>query len=190
MKILGVLGSHRIGGNSDILLEEALRGAEEAGAEVEKIILEKLEIHGCRDCKGCNKTGICVIDDDMKPVLDKILNAQGVIHSGPVYFYSMSAQMKAYLDRWTALFDGDWDPHEKYVPKLKGKKIVVISVCGDSKIEMAELAIEPFRETVRFQPNLLEWGGSLVVPSVSDKGEVQNSKTYLEKAYQLGRQLV
>jgi multimeric flavodoxin WrbA len=107
MKILGILGSPRKDGNSDILLEEALRGAREAGAETEKIILDELQIHGCRDCKGCNETGRCIIEDDMQHVLDQVLEAQGIIHSGPVYFYSMTAQMKAYLDRWCALFDGE-----------------------------------------------------------------------------------
>ena len=190
MKILGILGSPRKGGNSDILLEEALRGAREAGAETEKIVLDALEIRGCRDCKGCNETGRCVIEDDMPQIHEKILDAQGILHSVPVYFYSMTAQMKAYLDRWCAFFDGDWELHTQYVPKFQGKKVAIIAVCGAADPEMTEPTIDPFRRTVEFQSDLLEWGGALAVPSVSDKGDVQHNKQALEEAYKLGKTLV
>jgi multimeric flavodoxin WrbA len=96
----GGWGSPRIGGNSDLLLEQALDGARAAGGgEVEKIVLCKKRISGCLDCKKCNETGVCVIKDDMKAIHQKILGAGAVIHSVPVYFCSMTAQMKAYLDR-------------------------------------------------------------------------------------------
>lgn len=190
MKILGVLGSPRRGGNSDILLEEALRGAREAGADVEKIILDRLQIRGCRDCKSCNETGRCIQEDDMQQVLEKALQSQGIIHSCPVYFYSMTAQMKAYLDRWCALYDEKWKFHNQYIPRLSGKNIAVIAVCGDSDIKMAELAIVPFQRLVRAETNILKWGGSLAVPSVDVKGEVQQNKNALEKANLLGQQIV
>lgn len=190
MKILGILGSPRKGGNSDILLDEALRGAREAGAETEKIILDELQIHGCRDCKGCNETGLCVIEDDMPPILEKVLAAQGIIHSVPVYFNTMTAQMKAYLDRWCALYDGEWKPHEHYLPKLLAKTVAVIVVCGEANVESTEPVIEPFRSTVEFTPNMFKWGGSLAVPSVSDKGDVLQNKNSLEEAFLLGKKLV
>ncbi|MFQ6126656.1 MAG: flavodoxin family protein [Candidatus Heimdallarchaeota archaeon] len=190
MKILGVLGSPRSGGNSDILLDEALRGARDDGAEVEKIVLDRLQIHGCRDCKSCNETGRCVQEDDMQLVLEKILQSQGIIHSCPIYFYSMTAQMKAYLDRWCALYDEKWKFHSHYLPRMRGKNMAVIVVCGDSDIKMAELAIVPFQRLVQAETNILKWGGSLAVPSVDVKGEVQQNKKALEKAYQLGWQMV
>ena len=108
MKVLGIMGSPRVGGNSDILLDDALAGAEKAGAVVEKIILDKKKISGCKDCKKCNETGLCVLKDDMPEIHKKILEADAIIHSVPVYFWSMTAQMKAYLDRWCALFDAEW----------------------------------------------------------------------------------
>ena len=103
MKVLGIMGSPRIGGNSDILLDEALAGAKDAGAEVEKIILDKKKISGCKDCKKCNETGICVIKDDMLQIHKKILDADAIIHSVPVYFWSMTSQMKSCLDRMTKM---------------------------------------------------------------------------------------
>ena len=68
MKVLGILGSPRLGGNSDILLEQALAGARAAGAEVEKITLYQKKISGCLDCGKCNETGICAIKDDMPEI--------------------------------------------------------------------------------------------------------------------------
>ena len=134
MKILGVLGSPRIGGNSDILLSQALAGAKEAGADaVEKIILDRRRIAGCKDCKKCNKTGFCAIKDDMADIQKHILDAYAVIHASPVYFWSMTAQMKAYLDRWCVFFDADWKWQKLYYPKMRAKRIGLITVCGDIK---------------------------------------------------------
>ncbi|HQL81393.1 MAG TPA: flavodoxin family protein, partial [Spirochaetota bacterium] len=75
MKVLGIMGSPRVGGNSDVLLDDALAGAEKAGAQVEKIILDKMKISGCKDCKKCNETGLCVIRDDMPGIHEKIVEA-------------------------------------------------------------------------------------------------------------------
>ena len=108
MKVLGILGSPRVGGNSDILLDQALAGAKDAGAEVEKIILCQKKISGCLNCDKCNETGVCAIKDDMTEIHKKILEAGAIIHSCPVYFWAMTAQMKAYLDRWCAFFDAEW----------------------------------------------------------------------------------
>ncbi len=83
MKVLGILGSPRVGGNSDLLLDQALTGAREAGAEVEKIILSHKKISGCLDCGNCNETGVCVIKDDMGEIHKKILEADALITAFP-----------------------------------------------------------------------------------------------------------
>ena len=95
MKVLGVLGSPRIGGNSDILLDWALAGARDTGAEVEKINLSQKKISGCLDCTKCNEAGVCAIKDDMQDLYPKVLEAGAILHSVPVYFWAMTAQMKA-----------------------------------------------------------------------------------------------
>ena len=146
MKVLGVLGSPRVGGNSDILLDQALAGAKDAGAAVEKIVLSRKKISGCLDCQKCNENGLCVIKDDMPEIHQKILEADAVIHSVPVYFWAMTAQMKAYLDRWCAFFDAEWRWHKHYYPKLKGKKIGLITVCGDPEVHTADPIVHSFRD--------------------------------------------
>jgi multimeric flavodoxin WrbA len=173
MKILGVLGSPRIGGNSDILLDRALDGAKEAGAEVEKIVLRRMKISGCLDCTKCNEAGVCAIKDDMQDLYPKILEADAILHSVPVYFWAMTAQMKAYLDRWCAFFDGEWKWHKHYYPKIKGKKIGLITVCGDSNVHTADPIVHSFKTTVDFTK--LRWIGS-VMASAAAKGEVAKER--------------
>ena len=187
MKILGILGSPRIGGNSDILLDQALAGAKDAGAEVEKIILCQKKISGCLSCEKCNETGICAIKDDMPEIHKKILEADGIIHSVPVYFWSMTAQMKAYLDRWCAFFDGHWEWHAAYAPKMKGKKIGLITVCGDPNPSTSDPIVLSFRNTCEFT-GLNLYG--VVKASASKKGEIEGNDKLKREAYTLGKKAV
>ncbi len=187
MKVLGIMGSPRVGGNSDILLDEALAGAKAAGAEVEKNILDKLKISGCHDCKKCNETGICVIKDDMLEIHKKILEADAIIHSCPVYFWSMTSQMKAYLDRWCALFDAEWRWQKNYYPKMKGKRIGLITVCGDPNVHTADPIVHSFKSTTDMTK--LNWLG-VVMASASDKGDIAKNETAKKQAFELGKKAV
>lgn len=184
MKVLGIMGSPRIGGNSDILLSQSLAGAKEAGADVEKIILERKHIAGCKDCKKCNKMGVCAIKDDMNEIQNKILDAYAIIHSVPVYFWSMSAQMKAYLDRWCVFFDAEWKWQKIYYPKMRGKRIALITVCGDPNVSTAEPIVHSFKSTTDM--TRMNWLGA-VMASAAEKGEIVNNEKSLREAFELGK---
>jgi multimeric flavodoxin WrbA len=184
MKILGIMGSPRIGGNSDLLLDQALAGAMKAGGEVEKIILVQKKISGCYDCKKCNESGICAVKDDMPEIHQKILEAEAIIHSVPVYFWSMTAQMKAYLDRWCALFDANWRWHQAYFPKMKGKGMGLITVCGDPNVHTADPILHSFKNTADFTK--MKWIGA-VMASATEKGEIDTNETAKQEAFDLGR---
>jgi multimeric flavodoxin WrbA len=183
MKVLGIMGSPRIGGNSDILLDDALAGAREAGMETEKIILDKKKISGCKDCKKCNATGLCVMKDDMAEILKKVLEADAIIHSVPVYFWSMTAQMKAYLDRWCALFDANWRWQKAYYPQMKGKRIGLITVCGDPDIHTADPIVHSFKSSVDMTG--LKWIGT-VMASAGEKGDILKDEKTRKQAFELG----
>ena len=186
MKVLGVLGSPRMGGNREILLERGLAGAREAGAEVEKIILSHHKISGCLDCEKCNETGICVIKDEMLTIHKKILEADAILHSVPLYFWAMTSQMKAYLDRWCAFFDGEWNWHKAYEPKMKGKRIGVITVCGDPRVHTADPIVHSFKSTCEFSGlNLI----GVVQTSAAGKGEIDKNEKAKKEAYDLGKKL-
>jgi multimeric flavodoxin WrbA len=184
MKVLGVMGSPRVGGNSDILLERALAGAREAGAETEKLLLCQKKISGCLNCERCNLSGICTLQDDMTEIQKKILESNAVIHSVPVYFWSMTAQMKAYLDRWCVFFDREWRLHKAYAPRMQGKRIGLITVCGDPDVATADPIVQSFRNTCEFSG--LSWLGAVRV-AASLKGEVVDNEEAKKAALELGR---
>jgi multimeric flavodoxin WrbA len=103
MKILGILGSGREGGNTEVLLNTALDEAKKQGVLVEKIPLRDKSIAPCDGCQACHRTGECLIDDDAQDIFDAMLAADGIIWATPVYFWSMSGQTKTLMDRTYSL---------------------------------------------------------------------------------------
>ena len=103
MKMLGILGSSRSNGNTEILLDRALGKTREQGGTAEKILLRDLSFGPCDGCMGCADTGQCIVEDDMQQVYDAIRAADGIIWASPVYYWSMSGLTKMALDRTFAL---------------------------------------------------------------------------------------
>ena len=99
MKIVGILGSMRNGGNTEVMLDTALDEVRKTGATTEKILLRDMSIAPCDGCNGCIQTGECVIDDDAQGIFKQMLAADGIIWASPVYFWSMSGQTKILMDR-------------------------------------------------------------------------------------------
>ncbi len=97
--VLGLLGSPRAGGNSDLLLDSFLAGAQESGGETEKLILNELQIRPCQECGGCDGTGICIQEDRMREVYPKLEKAHIVAVASPIFFSGVTAQLKAMIDR-------------------------------------------------------------------------------------------
>jgi len=182
VKILGILGGPRKNGNSDILLNEALKAACLKGAHVEKIYLYDLNFKGCIACAGCAKTGKCVLSDDMTPLYKKLRTADAVIIAAPVYFAGIPAQLKAMIDRCQS----EWV--RKYVlkSKVKSKKVkgAFISVSGFKKdifFEAAKKPIETFFKTMD-----IDFTGELYFTGLENKGDIKKVKGALEKAHKLG----
>ena len=103
MKIVGILGSPRKGGNTETLLDLALEEAQKKGVLTDKIALRDKSIAPCDGCEGCTKTGKCVIEDEAQDIYQAMLESDGIIWATPVYFWSMSSQTKALMDRTYAL---------------------------------------------------------------------------------------
>ena len=111
-KVLILSGSPRKGGNSDVLCDEFMRGATDAGHEVEKIRVVEKKISPCTGCYYCkDHGGKCAFNDDMADILQKIIDCDVLVLSSPVYFYSICAQLKAVIDRtvarWTEIANKD-----------------------------------------------------------------------------------
>jgi multimeric flavodoxin WrbA len=122
MKILGVSCSPRKDGNTVAMLNEALKGAKSDGAEVELFSVAGKNIQPCDGCWGCTKAGKCHIKDDMQVLLDKMIAADGIIYGTPIYFWGMTAQAKAIIDRTISL--------NKPERSLANKVCGVVASCG------------------------------------------------------------
>lgn len=185
MKVLGIMGSPRIKGNTDLLLDEALKGAESQGAEVEKIVVDKLNISPCKEYYGCVKDGNCVIRDDMDAIYPKLLDADVVIVASPMFFYGLSAQVKALIDRSQALWA------RKYVlkqrPREKGRKGALIAVGATKGPTLFEGTINTVKYF--FLAIGVKYTYDLQVRSVDKKGEINDYPDILQKAFQLGKKL-
>lgn len=111
-KVLVLAGSPRKGGNSDLLCDAFIKGAREAGHDAGKIYVGDLKIGGCKACYACRGTGVCFQKDDMAGVLEKMVEADIIVLATPVYFYSLSGQLKTLIDRtlpgYTKIRDKDF----------------------------------------------------------------------------------
>jgi len=132
MKILGIIGSKRKNGNTACLVQEALKAAQREGAKTELIFLGDYSIKDCTGCEGCKDTLKCVINDDMQKIYPLLLEADGIILGSPTYFYNISADMKAFIDRcycFEIFAEDDRSCWMGINEVLGGKYAVVIAVC-------------------------------------------------------------
>jgi multimeric flavodoxin WrbA len=185
MKILGLSGSPRVKGNSDILLDEALRGAGNKGAEIEKIIVDKLKISGCKEYYGCFKDGNCVIRDDMDSLYPKLLSCDGIIVSAPMFFYGIPSQLKAVIDRCQATWA------RKYIlkqsisnPGRKGVFIAVGATRGANLFEGSKLEMKYFFKAIDVQ-----YYDELLVRGIDKKGEITDHPDIMSQAFSIGEKL-
>ena len=188
MKALGIYGSPRKKGNTDILLDAALEAAAEAGAEVERIYCRRLKISGCIACGGCDETGVCVVDDGMSQVYLLLKEADAIILSAPIYFYGVPAQCKALIDRsqacWSARVLAKTTPQaRKSHDSGIGYLIAVGATKGQRMFDCIELTAKYFFDALdmEFEPGLLLAG-------TEAKGEVAQDQESMQAARRLGRQ--
>ena len=173
-KVLILSGSPRKNGNSDTLCDEFMRGAVESGNEVEKIRVSEKNIGYCRACYYCEKSGgKCAIKDDMEAILQKIIDADVIVFSSPVYFYSIDAQLKAVIDRTVARW-----------LEVKNKEFYYIVTCADESRESQERTIECFRGYADCVEGAVE-KGIVYGTGVHVKGEVKDTPA-MEEAYRMG----
>jgi len=188
MKVLGIFGSPRRGGNTELLLEEALRGAEKEGAKVERLYLSEFTITPCKECHGCDNTGNCVIMDDMGKIYPKLLEADIIILASPIFFYGVTAWAKAMIDRSQPLWVRKYllkDPSSrKEGRKRKGFFISVGATKGPKVFEGAIQTVKYFFDVLN-----ADYVGELVFRSVEGKGDILKHPEALQQAFEAGRRL-
>lgn len=188
MMVLGIYGSPRKGGNTDILLDAVLAAAAEEGAEIEKVYSRKLEIHGCKACGACDKTGRCVQKDDMDQVYPLFDRADAVVLSAPIFFYNVPAELKALIDRSQARFAGRL--LKKRGPELstydsgKGYLVSVGATRGKNLFEGTELTARYFYDALdmKYCRGIFFW-------RVDKAGEIAKVEGALDQARDLGKKI-
>ena len=173
--ILMFCGSPRKGGNSDLLCDQFMAGAVEAGHAVEKIFVQERKIAPCLGCGHClSHEGVCVQKDDMAAILEKMIKADVLVLASPVYFYSVSAQIKALIDRTVARYT-----------EIRNKSMYYIIAAADTDLSHMERTIECFRGFAYCLEGSREKG---VVYGVGawKKGEIKGLPSMAE-AFAMGR---
>lgn len=186
MYLIAIYGSPRENGNSDILLDEALKGV----SEYEKIFVRELNIQPCSGCRSCDTTGKCIIKDDMTTIYKKLEICNRLIVSSPIYFCGLPAQLKALIDRSQCYWARKYLLKLKVEnQKLKSRKLgvfIAVSATKNRKLFLgAKYTIKYF-----FDVYNVRYFDELIVTGIDKKGEVLKSEFALKKAYQLGKILV
>lgn len=172
--VLVISGSPRRGGNSDLLCDEFIKGAQFVGNKVEKIFLRDKKINYCVACDSCRRNnGECAWKDDMSEILEKLINFDVIVMATPVYFYTMDAQIKTLIDRTVARYT-----------EIKNKEFYFIMTAADNSKESMERTIEGFRGFTDCLPEAKE-KDILYGIGVWQKGDV-NGKELLKEAYNMG----
>ena len=185
MKVLGIYGSPRKNGNTDQLLDRALEGAESAGAEVSRISVRDLKISGCIECGGCDKTGKCVVEDDMQKVYPLLEEANVIFLASPIFFYGMTAQVKALVDRCQAMWSGrmlNKTPEErKTYDSGRGYLIAVGATRGKNLFEGVQLEAKYFYDALD-----MSYEGGIFFRSLEKRTAVKETPETLQEAFNLG----
>lgn len=186
MNILIFNGSPRKHDNTDLLLEQIERGIVRAGHKAEHIHLAHLVIHPCTGCGHCENEGECIFKDDMTLLYRKIDAANRIVIGSPIYFYGVTAQTKAFIDRCQALWCrkyllGEIKPEREY---RRGYMVSVAATDGGKIFDGARLTVRYAFDAMEFS-----YSGELLAQGVEVKGAVAEKNELMDGALQLGMEL-
>lgn len=187
--VLVFLGSPRKKGNTEVLTQALLEGVSNAGGTPEIIRLTDLKISPCISCGGCDKTGKCVVKDDMTPLYDKIIATDRIIIASPIYFYGVTAQAKAFIDRNQALWNrkrlqkmnGEWVEN----PARRGFFVSVAATKGPRIFEGAILTVQYAYDAID-----MAYAGEFLVTGPDRRGDMAKFEEKLAKARAAGENFI
>lgn len=179
VKILAIVGSPRLDGNTSYLVDQALDAAAASGAETEKVVLSQYEVNPCLGHEDCASYESCLQNDDTGWILDRFCGADGVILGTPVYYYNVSAQMKAFIDRTYFLYK-----------RNRKSGAVVVGIIVVAEIEGIEDTLHTLRQFVE-EAFAIDEGRLFVVRGYAGRpGEAKRNSELVRQARNLGRQMV
>ena len=178
MKILAIVGSPRPKGNTNYLVDQALEAAALHGIETEKIILSQYKVNPCQGHDNCSSFSVCKQKDDVPWILDKFCSVDGILLGSPVYYYNMTAQMKAFVDRNYFLYRHDISP------RMVCAGLIVIG--GSAGLDHTVRALRRF---VKLSADIHDDRIAILSGCASKPGEVKNNAILIEEARTLGSRM-
>lgn len=173
-KVVVLSTSLRTNSNSELLAKSFVEGAKEAGNEVEYISLKNKDIRFCIGCLTCQKTGHCVIKDDVADIMNSVLEADVVVWSTPIYYFEMSGQMKTLIDRLNPMYSKDYKFRDVYLLATAAEE-------GDEVFEKVITGLNGWIDC--FEKTTIK--GTILAGGVSDSGAISGNDK-LKEAYDLG----
>lgn len=187
MKILGIMGSPRRHSSTEILLDRVLLGAEQMGAEVDKVVVSEIKVHPCMEIYACRREGKCAIKDDMEWLYVKLLEADHIVFSSPIFFYGLTSQAKAIVDRcqalWVRKYTLGMGMGDKRV--RRGVFVSVGATRGEKLFDGAVLTVKYF-----FNATGVKYAGDLLIKGIEHEAQIREHATALQDAFRLGQWLV
>jgi hypothetical protein len=187
LKVLGIAGSPRRGGNTDLLLAELIRGAASKGADIKTIFLSELDIAPCQHCDACFEAGECKIDDDMQLIYRELAAADRIVLASPIHFMGVTAQTKAMIDRCQALWARKYKLNLPPLGNRRPRKGLFISVGGCGVVNLFEPALATVKAL--FSSFDINYSGKLVFPGIDDIEAITGHPDALKQAYLAGQKL-
>jgi len=178
VRVMGVVGSPRRGGNTEILVDEVLAGAREAGAISKKAILNEMDVNPCQACNECHRTGRCVQEDDMLSLIEHMKESEVRVLGTSVYWWGPTAQFKAFIDRWYGL------NREMF----RGKRVILAIPLGGGSDSYA-------KHTTGMLTDILDYLGaeryeSLIATGSHGPGSIRGRTVFMNRARETGREAV
>ncbi len=185
-KIIGLLGSPLPEGNTAQLLDRALKGAEDAGCEVEKIVVVNLDFQACQEMMFCKEHETCILDDDMQEMYPKLRGMDGLIVATPVMTMGIPGKLKSFIDRFQVFFMAKYVRKKPLISKEKRKerKGLFICISGMNIPEVfvgAKLTVKAFFDIIDCQ-----YSDELLISDMDTIKDIQAQPALLEAAYKKG----
>lgn len=190
MLVLGIYGSPRKKGNTDLMLDAFLEGAAEAGGSIERLYVRKLKISGCLECGYCDEHGVCKVKDDMDEVYPLLERAHRLVIASPIFFYGITGQLKLLMDRSQASYmKRELEKKEGKVAathtQRKGFLLSAAASRGKRLFECAVLTSKYFYDALN-----MTYAGELCFWEIEEKGAIDKHPSALEDCRRAGRAFV
>ncbi|MBY8998817.1 MAG: flavodoxin family protein [Candidatus Thorarchaeota archaeon] len=176
--VLGIVGSPRIGGNTETLVDTILASAVERGASSDKVILTQLDIAPCQACNACRRTGSCIHEDDMEKLVSLMEKSDVWILGTPIYWWGPTAQFKTFLDRWYGVDQRHF----------QGKQIIAAIPMGGKDDHYARHTVGMIKDICNYLG--MQYIETVIAPGMNGRGSVRESSRAIESARLAGMRIM